>query len=293
MRKRDEVLVGIFVTAAVVVGAIGTLWLVRGGLSPGYPLYSRFPWGAGVKEGQPVWLVGVSVGFIDKVELDPSGSVVIAMRISNKYKIPKTTTAALVANGFFGDQAIGLQPAGPSPVVFAPGDTVPTRPSQTGLQALTQRADTISEGLTSILQAARSQFVDSGGLRDMRQTMTNLNRLVAQLSGIAALQSAELQSTIGLVRRRVGAIDSLQVDSTVRSLQDAANNLSRVTSRFETATDRLNALLTKADSGNGSLARLLNSPAAHDSLLALISSVNGLVLDLKKNPRKYISLKIF
>jgi phospholipid/cholesterol/gamma-HCH transport system substrate-binding protein len=293
MRRRDEVLVGIFVTAAVIVAAVGTLWLVRGGLSPGYPLFARFPWGAGVKEGQPVWLVGVSVGFIDKVELDPAGSVVIAMRINNKYKIPKTSTAALVANGFFGDQAIGLQPAGPSPVVFAPGDTVPTRPSQTGLQALTQRADTISEGLTSIMQAARSQFVDSGGLREMRQTMSNLNRLVTQLGGIAAIQSAELQSTIALARHRIGAIDSLQVDSTVRSLQVAAHNLSRVTSQFESATDRLNALLAKADSGNGSLAKLINSPAAHDSVLTLISSMNAILLDFKKNPRKYFSVKIF
>jgi phospholipid/cholesterol/gamma-HCH transport system substrate-binding protein len=199
----------------------------------------------------------------------------------------------LVANGFFGDQAIGLQPLGPNPVSFAPGDTVPTRPSQTGLQQLAQRADTISAGLTSILESARSQLVDSGGLREMRQTLLSMNRLVTQLGAIAAIQSSELQSTIALARRRIGAVDSLQVDSTVRSFQDAANNLSQVTARFETATDRLNALLVKADSGNGSLAKLLNSPAAHDSVLALISSVNSLVLDLKKNPRKYISLKIF
>jgi phospholipid/cholesterol/gamma-HCH transport system substrate-binding protein len=293
MRRRDEVLVGIFVTAAVIVAALGSLWLVRGGLSPGYPLYSRFPWGAGVKEGQPVWLVGVSVGFVDKVELDPSGSVVIAMRINNKYKIPKGTTSALVANGFFGDQAVGLQPAGANRVFFAPGDTVPTRPAQIGLQALTQRADTISAGLTSILDAARMQFVDSGGLREMRQTLASMNRLVAQLGNIAAIQSTELQSTIALARQRIGAIDSMQVDSTVRSLQDAALNLSSVTARFKTTTDRLNGLLAKADSGNGSLAKLINSPAAHDSVLVLISNMNALLLDLKKNPRRYINLKIF
>ena len=32
MKRRDEVLVGIFITVAAAVALLGTLWLVRGGL---------------------------------------------------------------------------------------------------------------------------------------------------------------------------------------------------------------------------------------------------------------------
>ena len=47
MKRRDEVLVGILLTIGVIIAVLGTIWLVRGGFSSGYPLYARFKWGAG------------------------------------------------------------------------------------------------------------------------------------------------------------------------------------------------------------------------------------------------------
>ena len=68
MKRRDEVLVGIFLTVAVAIALLGTLWLVRGGLSSGYPLYSKFAWGQNLKPGQPVLLAGVNVGAVRRRE---------------------------------------------------------------------------------------------------------------------------------------------------------------------------------------------------------------------------------
>ena len=62
MRRRDEVLVGLFTTVAIIILALASIWLVRGGLNRGYLLHSRFAWGSGIKQGAPVWLVGVTVG---------------------------------------------------------------------------------------------------------------------------------------------------------------------------------------------------------------------------------------
>ena len=67
MKRRDELLVGLLLIFAVTVGVLGTIWLVRGGLREGYPLYARFPWGSGLKQGQPVLLAGVSVGTVAPV----------------------------------------------------------------------------------------------------------------------------------------------------------------------------------------------------------------------------------
>ena len=52
---------------AVIVLILGTLWLARGKLKPGYPLYTRFAWGQNLKQGQPVLLAGVSVGYVGDV----------------------------------------------------------------------------------------------------------------------------------------------------------------------------------------------------------------------------------
>jgi phospholipid/cholesterol/gamma-HCH transport system substrate-binding protein len=293
MRRRDEFLVGIFVTAALVVAAVGSLWLVRGGLAPGYALYAEFPWGAGVKPGQPVWIQGVTVGYIDQVELDPAGTVLIEMRINRRYRVPRGTTASLVANGLFGDQAINLQPLGPNPVSHETGDTLPTRPAAVGLQALTQRADTITSDIAAVLDAARSQLVDSAGLSDTRRALASLNQLAAQLTSIVAVQSRQLELTITSARSRISAVDSSEIDSVVRSLRTASDNLASATGKLDATVVRVNALLAKAENGNGSVGKFLNTPAVHDSLVTLLSRVNGILEDLKRNPRKYFSLSIF
>ncbi len=69
MKKRDDVLVGIVMALAILVAILGSLWLARGGLSKGYALYAKFPWSSGLKQGQPVLLAGVNVGYVDEVQL--------------------------------------------------------------------------------------------------------------------------------------------------------------------------------------------------------------------------------
>ena len=293
MKRRDEVLVGIFTTAALAVIIVGALWLARGGLSAGYPLYSRFPWGAGLKQGQPVWLAGVTVGFVDKIELDPRGTIIATYRIQKQYHVPKGTRATVVPNGFFGDQAIALTPSGATEEVFAQGDTVPLGMPAAGLTLLTARADTITAGVNAILGSARQEMVDSGGMREMRQTLAAANRLVVQLAEIAALQSRELQSTIATVRTRAAAIDSVQVDSTVRSLRAASANMATVTGELKTTTDRLNAVLAKVEKGDGTAAMLLNDPGLYQDLRRVLTRVDSLTADFKKNPKRYINLEIF
>src|SRR5205807_10264894 len=122
MKTRDEVLVGLVVTAAIIVTVLGSLWLARGGLSKGYPLYVKFPWGAGLKQGQPVLLVGVNVGYLDEGDLHQDGILVTTLRIQKDYKVPVTSKAAVVPNGMFGDMAVALTPSRPYPRSFNPGD---------------------------------------------------------------------------------------------------------------------------------------------------------------------------
>lgn len=293
MKRRDEVLVGVFTTAALIVAVLGSIWLVRGGLSKGYPLYSRFAWGAGLKQGQPVWLSGVTVGFVDNVELDPHGTLIATYRIQNQYHVPKGTTSQVVPNGFFGDQAIALTPTIPNDTAYAPGDTVPVGASTVGMAALMSRADTMTRTLNVLLRATTAQLADSGGLADLRRLFAQSSRLAVQLGEIAQVQSKEMQLTMASLRRSANAIDSLQVDSTLRSLRAASANAAELTSDLRTTTARLNTVLAKLDKSDGTAGKLLNDPGLYNDLRALLTRVDSLTLDIKKNPRRYIDLRIF
>src|SRR3982751_2059757 len=159
MRRRDEVFVGMLLTVAAAVAVVGTIWLTRGGLSSGYPLYTRFMWGQNLKQGQPVQLAGVSVGYVDDVQLRDEGFLGVTLRIENKYKIPRNSTAAVVPVGIFGDVAVGLSPKAPSPVAYQAGDTVPAGPSPPGIAEILARVDTIGRRISVITGALEEQLV--------------------------------------------------------------------------------------------------------------------------------------
>ena len=158
MKTRDEVLVGLIVAAAIVVTVLGSLWLARGGLSKGYPLYAKFPWGAGLKQGQPVLLVGVNVGYVDQVDLHKDGILVTTLRIQKSYQVPVTSKAAVVPNGIFGDMAIAVTPSRPDARSFKPGDTIPIGPSTPGIAELTTKADSITRSVNAMTSALEREI---------------------------------------------------------------------------------------------------------------------------------------
>lgn len=293
MRRRDEVLVGLFTTVAIIVLALASIWLVRGGLNRGYLLHSRFTWGAGIKQGAPVWLVGVTVGTVDKVDLDPRGTLLVTYRIGSEYSVPRGTKATIVPNGFFGDQAIAFTPEAPNEESYAPGDTVPIGLASAGLQALLQRADTLTGSVSVMMAALRSQMVDSGGIAEIRRTAIAMNRLLATANQVADVQSKELQATLVMLRSRMGAIDSVRIDSTIRAIQASATTMQSFTGELQSASVKFNTLLAKVDSGEGSVAKLLNDPGLYNDLRRVATRVDSLMLDLMKNPRKYLKFSVF
>jgi len=251
MKTRDEVLVGLVVTAAVVVTILGSLWLARGGLSKGYPLYAKFPWGAGLKQGQPVLLVGVTVGYLDNVDLHQDGILVSTLRIQKHYQVPITSKATVIPNGIFGDMAV------------------------------------------AIATALEREMVGTGGIRDLRNTIGSTNRLVNDFSAIANEQSRQLTATMQSVRRATTAIDPAKIDSTLANFRTTSANLAQLSAQVKETSQKLDAVLAKVDSGPGSAARLLNDPGAYNDVRGLLQRMDSLLADIKKNPKRYINVKIF
>jgi phospholipid/cholesterol/gamma-HCH transport system substrate-binding protein len=293
MKTRDEVLVGLVVTVAIVLTVLGSLWLARGGLSKGYPLYAKFPWGAGLKQGQPVLLVGVSAGYVDEVDLHQDGTLVTTLRIQKNYQVPITSRATVVPNGIFGDMAVALTPSKPDPRSYKPGDTVPIGPSTPGIAELTSKADSVMRSVNSVTTALEHEMVATGGIRDLRNTIGATNRLVNEFASIAAEQSRQLSATMASLRRATGAIDPVKVDSTISNFRTASANMAEMSAELKETSGKLDAILAKVDSGPGSVAKLLNDPGAYNDVRGLLQRMDSLIADIKKNPKRYINVKIF
>lgn len=293
MKKRDEVLVGLLLIVSIVVVVLGSLWLARGGLAKGYPLYAKFPWGAGLKQGQPVWLVGVSVGYVDNVELKQDGILITTLRITDNYKVPLGSRATVVPNGIFGDMAVALTPERPNPQSYAEGDTVPVGPTTPGIAQITAKADSIARSVNAVTTALEQEMIAAGGLRDMRQAIAGTNRLIADFSVIAAEQSRQLSATMTSLRRAASAIDPAKVDSTITNVQAASANMAAMSANLKETSAKLDLILAKVDSGNGSAAKLLNDPGVYNDVRVVLARVDSLIADVKRNPKRYFNVSVF
>ncbi len=300
MKKRDDVLVGLVMALAIIVAIVGSLWLARGGLSKGYALYAKFPWSSGLKQGQPVLLAGVNVGYVDEVELRQDGTVLTTFRVGKSYKVPQGTVATVVANGIFGDMAIALTPKAPNPLSIPANDTVPVGPSGPGIAQLTGKADSVMTSVNSITTALNKELVASGGAADLRKTiassnqvMLNMNKLISEFSVIAAEQNRQLSATQASLRSATSGIDSAKIDSTLKNVRETTANLAVLTADFKKTSAQLDSVVAKANSGTGSVGLMLNDPGAYNDVRALIQHMDSLLADVKKNPRKYINLSIF
>lgn len=294
MRRRDEVAVGVLLTVALAVVILGTLWLARGGLSRGYPLFTRFTWGQNLKQGQPVTLAGIRVGYVGNVDLLPDGYLDVRLQIDDDRRIPLGSVATVQPVGIFGDVQVALQPKlGPNPKSYAAGDTVPAGPPTPSIGDVLSRVDSIGQSVNAMTQALEAELVQAGGLRDLRRTIASTAQLTAQMQAIAAEQNRNLTATLGAYRRAATSIDSVQIGRTLENLRLTSANAAELTADLDSTTTRINGLVSRLERGEGTAGKLLSDTLLYRDLRNLVARTDSLLADLKKNPKKYINLRVF
>jgi phospholipid/cholesterol/gamma-HCH transport system substrate-binding protein len=293
MRRRDEVAVGILLTLATIILLTGTIWLVRGGLSRGYPLHARFGWGQSLKQGQPVLLAGVTVGSISDVKFRNEGFLDVDLRIENQYKVPHNATARVKPVGIFGDVAVALEVPGPSEDWFAPGDTIPAGAPSGTIEQLTAQMDTISRSISRISRALETELVQAGMLKDLRRSAANAAAFSKQLQEIADEQNRNLTETLNAFKKTASAINPAMLDSATRNVVRATDNIAHLAASLDTNSARATAILSRLQNGEGSAGKLLSDTLLYQDTRRLVTSIDSLINDFKKNPKKYINLRIF
>jgi phospholipid/cholesterol/gamma-HCH transport system substrate-binding protein len=304
MKRRDEVTVGVFITVAVIVLILGTLWLARGGLKSGYPLYTRFNWGQNLQQGQPVLLAGVTIGYVGDVKLRP-GYLDVMLSVDDQYKIPKGSTATVKAVGIFGDVAVALTPPTPMPATsYAPGDTVPPGPPSADINEIMDRADSIARTVSVLMNAMQKQLVEAGTLNDIHKTIASTAALSAQLQQVLAEQNrnatrtmntfADAATNITQTADRVARLaDSAQISATLVNVRQASENTARLVANLDSTNTAMRQLLAQIQGGNGTLGKLASDSMLYSDMRHLMQRADSLLADIKANPRKYINLKIF
>lgn len=257
--------------------------------------YASYTDVAGLAQSAPVTVNGFKVGLVREVEYeyDNPGHVKVELSLDRKLRLPHGTTAVL-ATDMLGTSSIELK-MGDGSGFYEVGDKIPTA-NAAGL--MSSISGELMPGITNILPKVDSLLTaitlvvsDPALLQTVKRLdaiSANLDRTTALLSKSMAVMPAvtsEASATLtnvkeisGNLATFTGSLNELPIDSTF-------NNIHAL-------SEELNTLARELNSPNSTLGLLLHDPELYRNLNASVASLDSLLIDVKRNPKRYISIKL-
>ena len=328
MERRREALVGLVVILGIAVGVVGTIWL-QGGLGRDMVEVRAATANVGqLVAGAAVKFRGVSVGHVDAVTVTPNGeAVMVHMSVRPDLVIPPNAAVLLAPESVFGDWQAEILAQSDLDLPYLedyPEDGVLPGAALPDFSRLTATADEIAHNLTVISERFQIAFTEETALH-VRSAIENIGEVSDGLSEIIAQQearfedlaegvnasAAELGAAARVARISFERIDSIIMNAGAETMAaDASATLSNLRSltgelntslsdmrsaaqRADTTFARLDALLIAAESGDGSVGKLLGDPALADGAIEAVQELRALLADIQENPRRYLSFSIF
>ncbi len=257
--------------------------------------YASYTNVAGLAQSAPVTVNGYKVGLVREInyEYDNPGHVRVELSLDRKLQLPVGTEAVLVTDMLgtssielkmgresqmhkVGDKLIGANAAGLMDNVTK--DLLPA------VSSALPKIDSLLTAVTAIV----SDPALLGAVKRLDAVMANLERSTSALSSTMARTPAiasDAQTTMANVRQI--SSDLTEVTAAIRKMP-----LDSTMANVQSLTERLNQISGQLQSRDSSLGLLLNDPSLYNSLNAAVGSLDSLLQDVKRHPKRYISIKL-
>jgi phospholipid/cholesterol/gamma-HCH transport system substrate-binding protein len=316
----SQLKIGLVVLAALTVLVTMILNLEQGvGLLSRQAFYrARVPHSQGLKVGGPVKLNGVDVGNVHDISIpsdSPQVEITFAVNRRAAGHIHQDATVVIRPLGLLGDKFLEIQPGTESKPALAPGALL-TGKAESDLTGLASDASaTFGEvnmavrQLQQILvainqgQGTASKLLTDPALYDRSQRV--LEKLeTASEKGVTLLSKVERgEGTIGqlvsdreLYNRANQAVRDLT--ELTASLNDRNGTLRKLAdpglySRLDGLASRGEALVNRVESGEGTIGKLVSRDDLYLRMDKVLTDIEVLVADVKKNPTRYFKFSVF
>lgn len=297
--REREILLGAVVFFGAVILVIGTVWLSEryAGAAGGYRIHVRFDRVPGLQVGNPVTFRGVRVGKVLSISLD-GGRPIVALGFSDVADLPVDSRFLLKSDGLLGGQMIEVQ-LGQSERHFADGAVV-NGISDAGIGAIVAQGEQTIESLRGAIDsiASADNLAHLNGMLARIDTTTrHLNRL---------LGDPQLEEMIDSLALATGDARGLMRDNrknltlALADLTATLATLARVSAQMETTAVAVQKTFVNFDTisaqirdGRGTVGRLVHDDAVYEHLDRTLTSVDSLVADIRRNPKRYFSFSVF
>lgn len=253
----------------------------------------------GVQGASPVMMRGVKVGTVSEILFDParSSQVVLRLTVRRQYPIPSDSEAKIVSSSLMGSKAIEIV-LGESSVRLENGDTIRSGYSRDMMDTALTELDFFKEKISRLTEELSRTLTGISTL--VESNSSNIGQLTAHLNSIAGNLDEVLSAEKSGLRSAVAGISEFsqtlgqnagRVDTLMGNLTRFSDNLAEAD--LKAAVGRLNDILDRIDSGEGTVGKLMNDAVLYENLQQASENLSVLLADLKENPKRYVHFSLF
>ena len=291
--RLNEIQVGLVTIIAIVVLVGGMLWLKNIDLRKGTSMYQAdFAKVEGLRAGDKVQVRGIRMGEVTAMAIMPQ-AVRVQFQLDDSARLCDDAMVILGEKGIVGEVVIEIDPGIGPPVqeghIFAgrSAGTIAAMTDAAGAALAEMRV--LTGKVTALLEEVRRDGKIVETLAQANTTLNKVDSMVEQNHEDVTVILDDLRATTTALRK---LMDSGRVDQTLAGASSAAASADTLMAGLGRTTARFNALLDKLENGTGSAGMLLNDPALYTRTDSTLTSVQRLLDDLRRNPKKYFKVSI-
>lgn len=309
MKIANETKVGILAAFSIALLIIGYNFLKGNAIfSSETVLYAKYSHVDGLGVSKPVMINGFQIGRVDKLQLQPDGSIVATLKIKGKYEIPKNSIAKLESTDLLGSKAI-VMALGTGTDFAQDGDTLnanvakglmeTVEPVQKKAELIIAKMDSILTSVNTILNPNFQKNVDKS-FNSIASTLASLEATSKKVDNLVGSEGSRISSILSNVeaisnnlKQNNQKINAILNNINTITDQVAAANFKQTIDNANKAVADLQSIVTKVNNGQGTLGLLVNDTKMYDNLNNASKNLDNLIIDLKENPKRYVHFSVF
>ena len=293
-----EIRVGIFVILGIGAVLTALFTLTDAALFRGrYIVTTVVPNAGGIRKGDPAQMRGVNIGRIQGFRIASDG-VAIRLEIEGEYKIPADSHVELKSNGLLGGMVADVVP-GKSDAFLRGGATLPGAMGEGVFEEASKLAGESQKVLTRM-----QTLLSDKTISNVESSSNEMNALLRDLAVLAKEQKIELSALVASLRKSAASVEKAsagpELDNAMKRLDTITQKLDTLSESLDRSAKATNAILARVEKGEGTLGRLSKDETLYVSANEAVVNLNQTILemkrlteDIRKQPKRYLSLSVF
>lgn len=305
----NETKVGALAAIAIVILILGYSFLKGNDVfSRENEFYATYDRVDGLGISKPVLVNGYQIGRVSNLTLQPNGQILAQFKVDPQYAIPKNTIARLESTDLLGGKAIVFE-LGTGNDFAKDGDTLnanvekglleQVQPVQKKAEQIVARLDSVLTSVNSTLSPEFQRNFDRS-FASIARTLETLEGTTRTVDGLVTSERVKIAGIMSNLESITGNFKTNNAKITVimDNLEKVSDNVARADfeqtiAEANRAVADLQTIVNKINNGQGSLGQLINDERMYNNLNNAAENLDKLMIDLKANPKRYVSFSVF